>query len=131
MAEKRTGNSEMSDVAEAAKLMRQVLPRDDRTIQEWIRDTAIRLRIPYSTAKNVWYEEKRIIPASLMDTLRAAVRPKAEQLKGARDDYRKLRDRLARMEAYLAHVDPDFHGESIDAVREQDGRYRSLDRTGD
>lgn len=126
MSEKRSEFSEMSDVAFAADLIRQVEPRRHMPVKEWISVTARRLGWPYSRAKAVWYEDARRIDAAEMDALRAAIRER--EMRKLSHDYREQVDRIARLKAALAVVDEEFHREQIVGLERQFCRGRDVDR---
>lgn len=121
MYEKRSEQKEMSDTAYAADRIRFVVPREHRSISEWIAATARRLGWPYSRAKAIWYNEARRIDAFEMREIEDAITKK--EITAARAEYAELMDRVARLESALLAADSDFHGPQIDALG-------SVDRTG-
>lgn len=126
MSEKRSEYSEMSDVAYAADLIRQIEPRRNMSVKEWIVVTARRLGWSYSRAKAVWYGDARRIDAREMDALRAAVR--ARETRSLAHDYRSQVDRIARLKAALAVVDEEFHREQILGMERSLGGRGDVDR---
>ena len=127
MSGKRSECLEMSDVAFAAELIRQVEPRRHMSVKEWIVVTARRLGWPYSRTKAVWYEDARRIDAAEMDALRAAIR--ARETRKLSHEYREQVDRIARLKAALAVVDEEFHSEQISGLERQFRRRGDVDRT--
>ncbi len=114
MSEKLSERSEMSDVAFASSLVRGVVPASaGDTIGARIRAAAQRLGWPHSRTRDVWYQQARRIDAREMDQLRTARR----EVKEADHGIQELRARLARLEAFLAVADEDFHQPAIEDVR--------------
>lgn len=108
MLEKRSESSEMSDVATAQEMVREIVPRDHRSIGEWIRDTAKALGWSYNRTKNVWYGEARRIDGFEKDALRAA-KAKSRLTKIDIEEIRReqweIRQRLSDLDATLAALD--------------------------
>ena len=129
MSEKRSEFSEMSDVAYAADLIRQIEPRRDLSVKQWIVVTARRLGWPYSRAKAVWYADARRIDASEMDALRAAIRER--ETRSLSHEFKHQVDRIARLKAALAVVDEEFHREQILGMERQLGGRGDVDSAGD
>lgn len=117
MSEKWSEKAEMSDVAFASKLIKEVVPRDHRPVKEWISVTAMRLRWPFMRTKGVWYGEARQIQAHEMVDLLAA---KNRKLNEAKNEYRELTDRISRLETALTNTDEDFYRQFVDALRRND-----------
>lgn len=121
----------MSSVAEASELVRRIASpaQVGDTIKRQI-DRAAR-RIPfwsYSRTKDAWYADARMrIDADEIQRLRDLALGSAEA-RAARDEYRELQDRIARLEAALRISDPEFHGAQADALRIVSGaENRTLD----
>ena len=53
--------------------------------------------------------------------LRAAARQQQEADIAGRNEYREVIDRIARLEARLMSIDPDFHSEEVTALRGSTG----------
>jgi hypothetical protein len=68
--------------------------------------------------------------------MRAADTPASEtaldkkRREAACDEFHKLKIRLEILESRLNQLDPDFHRETIDQVRQQMRRLGALDRSG-
>jgi hypothetical protein len=67
----------------------------------------------FGRAEDIWRKEARAIRAEEMDALRRASKREQE----TRDEAQALEARLARIEAALVAIDPDFHRDAIDALR--------------
>ena len=119
----------MSDVARASNLIREVLPREHRSIGEWMRDTYRTLqrfegRWSIGRTESIWYATARRIDAWEMDSIRLAKRYReirtqdaADKLERARAEYRALTaDRNSRLAAAYSNTDPDFHRPQLDAL---------------
>jgi hypothetical protein len=114
MSEIRSENSEMSDVAYAQDLMRSFVDaRPGSSLKQKLGSAAAALRWSHSRAKAVHYGEARRIDAREMEALRKAAKAK-KQIGEMADDYRELRDRLARMEAMLSTLVSHVAGEAAD-----------------
>lgn len=127
MSEKCSEFKEMSDVVFAAELIRRVEPRRHMSVKEWIGVTARRLGWPYSRTKAVWYEDARRIDASEMDAIKAAI--VARETRKLSHDYKAQLDRIARLQAALAVVDEEFHGDQIAGMEQQLHRRGDVDRS--
>lgn len=111
----------MSAVCEASDLLRALAapcPPGD-SVKAGINRAARRvsrfLMRPMSPgrAEDIWRREARSIRAEEMDALRAAARRE----KAFNDEAAAVEARLARVEAALLAIDPDFHRDAIDALR--------------
>lgn len=78
----------------------------------------------FSRAYEIWYRRARRIEQYELDAFAQALEKK--RLEAARNEYQELKTGMARLEAMLAQIDPDFHRPSIDAAR---GLVRQMDRT--
>lgn len=126
MSEKQLDRSEnervvfMSAVAEAASLLRTIAePRAaDDSVKALIVRAARRVGFGFERAKSLWYGEARRVDAEEMDTLRAVAAARAARQEAeAIHDRQRLVERIAVIEARLAQIDPDFHGETVAALR--------------
>lgn len=123
MSEK-SSEGRVSSIVEASFLVRRIaLPAQiGDTIKRQI-DRASR-RIPFwsaSRVKDVWYADPRIrIGADELADLRDIARDEAAA-REARNEFRQLQDRIARIEAALGVSDPEFHSDAIDALRQSSG----------
>lgn len=118
----------MSAVCEASGLIRQASeprPAGDSVksaIGRAARKVSRFMRQPmtFSRAEDIWRQEARSIRAEEMDALRAA----AKREKAFHDEAAALEARLARVEAALLAIDPDFHSGTIDALRRAQRPHR-------
>lgn len=111
----------MSAVCEASDLMRLLaepcLPGD--SVKAAINRAAKRASrfllkpMSFGRAEDIWRKEARAIRSEEMDALRRASKREQE----TRDEALALEARLARIEAALVAIDPDFHRDAIDALR--------------
>ena len=111
----------MSDVAEAQALFKQAWPESKFgfsvkvMIAEAYRFMSPRLekRLTYRRVETIWQGTARRIDGEEKDVLRLAV------LEEHRREQREIRARLAYLDARLASVDEEFHGPTLEAMREQ------------
>lgn len=111
----------MSAVCEASSLMRSIAepcPAGDSVkaaINRAARKASRFMARPMKPgrAEDIWRKEARAIRAEEMDALRAA----AKREKAFRDETSAVEARLARIEAALLSIDPDFHRDTVDALR--------------
>ncbi|PHP68204.1 hypothetical protein CSC94_06005 [Zhengella mangrovi] len=114
----------MSDAAYAAERIRQVTPREHRSVQDWIRVTARRLGWGVTRTKSIWYGEARRIDAREMRELEHAIEKSAlREARRARDD---LAERVERLEAIIAAYMAAGRGEDNRRSGREAGR---LDRS--
>ena len=115
MSDKSSEKSEMSDVASASVLIREIVPATaGATIGERIRSTARALGWAYSRTRDVWYGQARRIDAAEMDALREA---KAErQKKEASREFLELMARIERIEATIGLAYSALDRDALDAV---------------
>lgn len=136
----REGKKEMSDVAMAKDLIRDIggpghvatviyntyttlsrmFPHRDDPKKQW---TARRIKSWWNgETENVQYREMR-------ELFQAAQVKKAEQalIREARNEHKQFLAKTAAIAALLERQDPDFHSAQVDALR---GSLGSLDRPG-
>jgi hypothetical protein len=123
----------VSSLAEASFLLRRVA--EPRPAGDSVKAALSRAwrRLPgwsFNRIRDVWHADHRIrISADELDQLRRTAHQKAEH--AARDEYRELLDRIARIEVRLAAQDADFHSPQIDALKSSvcglGGKDRALD----
>lgn len=128
MFNKSSENSDLSDVAQASALIREVAPVEGATIGERIQRAARKLGWRHSRAREIWYEQARRIDAREMDQLRRTT--EARKLQEATHEYRDLRARISRIEAALLVADADFHGPQIDGLRQSMRGPSAMDLPG-
>lgn len=109
------------DHDEMAALLRKVAG-EGGSIEERIARAARKLGWGFRRAKAHWYGEARRIDHHELLAAREAARRREEAAANA--EIADLRARLARLEAMLGQVDPDFFGPTRSALREQMGRLR-------
>lgn len=96
----------MHDVAVAQEMVRQIVPRDHRSVKEWITATARSLGWSYNRTKNIWYGEARRIDGFEKDALRRAkARKRQHTIEEIRREQKELRNRLSELDATLASLD--------------------------
>lgn len=83
--------------------------RSSDTRESMIARAARRANISFRQAKSLFYGETRDPRASVVERVRAAI-------KDAETD--NLSARFTALEATLAHVDPEFFGPAVEALRE-------------
>lgn len=111
----------MSAICEASDLIRQASePRQPGdSVKSAINRAARKVSrfmaqpMSFGRAEDIWRQEARSIRAEEMDALRAA----AKREKAFQNEATALEARLARVEAALLALDPDFHSGSVDALR--------------
>lgn len=133
MSEKASENKEMSDVAECQELIQEMFPADLGKVKERVRTAARKLGWPYSRTKDIWYGDARRIDGFEKEQLKAAqIKREAEaERKVASAEYRKLLDRIERLERRLADVDEGQSGPYRDALEQSVRRPGALGRSGD
>ena len=125
MFNKSSERSDLSDVAQASALVREVAPVEGATVGERILIAARKVGWGFNRTRDVWYEQARRIDAREMDQLREARQNR--KLQEATNEYRDLRERISRLEAALS-FDADFYRPHIDALEQSIGGPRSVDR---
>lgn len=131
VSEKRSEFEEkkMSDVCLAADLVRQVEPREHRSVKEWIGVTARRLGWPYSRTKAVWYGDARRIDAGEMEALKAA--QKHVEIRKLGHEYEDITSRIERLQAALAVVSEEIRRGDFAALEQTLSERRSMVPPGD
>ncbi len=108
--------------AKRAKAMRDLVLevggnlRGDENRKSWLARVARTIGVTPRMARAAWQNEIKDPEHKVVWKLRAAV---ARQEAEAKDELQKLHERLARIERALVQVDPDFHSEDVDALRQQ------------
>lgn len=93
----------MHDVAVAQEMVRQIVPRDHRSVKEWITVTARCLGWSYNRTKNIWYGEARRIDGFEKDALRRAKAQKRQHtIEEIRREQKRLREELSALDETLA-----------------------------
>lgn len=125
MFNKALEKSELCDVSQASALIREIAPIEGATVRERILHVARKLGWRHARAREIWYEQARRIDAKEMDQLREARQNR--KLQEATNEYRDLRERIARLEAALS-FDEDFHRPHIDALKQSLGGPSGMGR---
>lgn len=81
---------------------------------------ARRAGLSYWRAFDIWYGKARRIEDFERVQIAEAVETKRKE--AARNELHELKTRLARLESLLVQTDPDFHGESVAALRDHRGQ---------
>jgi len=131
MSDKSSEFGEMSALIECQSMMRQLA----RPAEPGESVKAVLLRVcrklpgwSYSRVRDVWYADDRVrVSGDELRDIERAARDAANE-KAAKDEFKQLDARIARLEAQLALADEDFHRPSIDALGEM---ARRPDRTMD
>lgn len=120
---------ELSEPWEAGDNLKSAINRVARIVSH-VRSSRGLGPLRHSRIEDIWRREARRIDADEMDALRIAAAAKRQALdaKGASTNaaISELQSRLARLEAMLAQIDPDFHGPTRDALRESLGGIRRV-----
>ena len=129
MSEKFSGVRVVSELAleMRSRLLTLAGPRRwTDTRESMLARAARRAGITYRTAKSLFYCESADPKSSVVERIRAAT---AEQeATNARQEYRELCDRIARLEADLRIQDEEFHSPDVDAFGAMArGSDRSMD----
>lgn len=124
MSEELSENSEMSALVEASSLVRSLAepcPAGD-SVKAAIRRSARKLHgWRVSRVKDLWYADPRVsVRGDELNELRAADRAKKREQE-AKDGYRQMLSRIARLEQMLCVSGQDFDGDQADASRDMDG----------
>lgn len=134
MSEISSESKEMQDVLECQSMIKMIVPRDSRSIQEWITATARKLGWTYTRTKDVWYADARRIDGHEKEQLKAIKAKRdadtASEKRIARNEYAELCDRISRLETALAIADEDHGRPLIDALRAIMGRVDSARDSG-
>lgn len=122
----------MSDVAECQDLIRDLFPKSLGNVGTRVRAAATRLGWRFSRTNDIWYAQARRIDAFEKEQLKQleAKRQAAAERRISRDEYSRLRDRIARLEAALAISDEEHSGPHRDALQQSMGGFRGVDRPG-
>ena len=72
--------------------------------------------LSFTRTRDIWYGNARRIEAGELEQIEAALTRK--RTKVAKNELHELKTRIARLEALLASTDPDFHSETLAALRD-------------
>jgi hypothetical protein len=97
--------------------MRALLRRigEGESVKQKINTAARRVGLTFTRARDLWYANVGRIDARELDAARRVVA--AQEAKAREATPSDVLDRLARIEAALTAIDPEFHGRAIDALR--------------
>ena len=104
----------MIDVRKALKELSEPWRVGDRT-KSAIDRAARECGLSYTRARDIWYGNARRIEAVEHEAIAGALARK--KTKVARGELHELKTRIARLESLLASTDPDFHCETLAALR--------------
>lgn len=113
---------DMDDVLHARELLQQGFPENRYgsvkgllyEAQRYI-SRKVKKEFTHRRTRSIWEGTARRIDSEEMDALRLAVFEESKR------EQQELRARLASLDAMLASVDEDFHGETLAALRAQQG----------
>lgn len=116
---------ELAEPWSGGERVKVVIDRAARRVRPFLAD------FKFSRAYEIWYRRARRIEQFEIDAIAAALDKK--QREAARNELHELRTAIARLEARLASIDPDFHRPVLDAARAQvrdlDGKHGGSDRS--
>jgi hypothetical protein len=120
-----------SAVMEMSRLVRHAAapPVAGEKVPHAIARAARRLGFDRGRVESFWYAKARVVSAEELETARRVAVERAKDAELLRHEYRRAVDILARLEAGLAAIDPDFHSTQISALRDVAGgedRSRNL-----
>lgn len=116
----------MSATAEASQLVKAAAEpyRPGEGVQSAIRRAASRLGWSFGRTRRVWYEEARRIDRDEIERAREVAAKHSRNAELLRREREQARTYLARLEARLTAIDPDFYEREIMAAREMGGTDR-------
>lgn len=127
--EKGTKELEVSAVSEAQNLIQELFPTSETGGQQrswWAAYRSLGLK-SVRRAETLWRGDGTVIHSKEMDALRELKQRKETgaieaELREAQNEARRVQNRIAALTTALAHVDQDFHGETITALELQSKR---------
>ncbi len=132
MSDKSSEKSEMSALAEASMLVRDLAEpgRPGETVKAALQRACRHLTgWPPSRVRDLWYADPRIsVSADEMNRLRAAARREREEEQEARDELQSIKATLARIEALLLADANPFRAVAAQGQPPDGQAYRPLDR---
>lgn len=133
MSEKERGSVVTEAVVEMARLVRGAAapPVPGEKVPHAIARAARRLGFSKGRVKAFWYGEARKVLPEEWERAREIALKQSRDLELLRDEHRRAVALLARIEAGLTAVDPDFYQPEIDAARESLLARRNDADTGD
>lgn len=108
-----------NSLGEAAAALRELAEPIDfgMKVKVAIDRAARRSGLTYWRAFDLWYGKARRLEQFERDQLAEALEKKRKE--AARNEFQQLRAQMARLESLLVQIDPDFHRESVAALRDQ------------
>lgn len=83
---------------------------------------ARRLGLSRGRAESFWYGKAKAVSPEELERAREVAARNAKDAEQLKHEYRRAVEILARLEAGLAAIDPDFHSPSMRALRDLAGR---------
>lgn len=107
-------------VVEMARLVRSAAAPavPGEKVPHAIQRAANRLGWPRGRVASFWYGKARTVAPEELERARDVAVRRSKDAELLRNEHRRALDILARLEACLTAQDPDFHGPSIDALRD-------------
>ena len=117
MFDKVSENQKKVALTDAQKLIVKIAGRYGSSKEQIMRAyTKLSAFMTYNRVRDLFYAAERVrVGADELDVLRRVARVVEEE--SVSNEYRLLLDRLARLEAAMVQIDPDFHCETIDTLR--------------
>lgn len=104
------------NIAKALKQLAEPRPSGEKAV-DTIARTARDLGLKYSRCYELWYGRARRVEPHEIALVNDALEEKSRR--DARNEFRDLKSRLARLESLLVQTDAEFHRDAIDLAREQ------------
>lgn len=118
MSEKRGSEKVAAALAEMTRLVRlsaaPAIPGEK--VLHAIARAAQRIGLSRGRIRSFWYGFARNVTPEELEAARDVAVRRAKDAELLRHEYRRALDILARLEAGLATIDPDFHSETLRAV---------------
>ncbi len=114
----------MSSAAlEMSRLVRHAAapPIAGEKVPHAIARAARRLGFDRGRVESFWYGKVRVVSSDELEIARRVAVERAKDAELLKHEYRRAVDILARLEAGLAAIDPDFHSTQISALRDMAG----------
>lgn len=120
------GGRTISDAAEGLFFLSEPRPGGEK-IKTAIDRAAKAAKLAYWRAFDIWYRKARRVEAYEIDAIIEAA--EAKEARELRDEFAAIRTRIAILESRLVSQDPDFHRETLVALRAGAGPLGRKDRT--
>lgn len=112
------GGRVLSDPAEGLFFLSEPRPGGEK-VKAAIDRAAKAAKLAYWRAFDIWYRKARRVEAYEIDAIIEAA--EAKEARELRDEFQSIRTRIAILESRLVSQDPDFHRETIGALRQSAG----------